>query len=252
MGSRASQADVARFRSAIVRQIGLHFDDAKLGFLGEVLERRLQRLSCSSGCYLENLEATPPQRELSALAQELTVAETYFFRHREQFRAFAEIALPDRMRARADSRTLRLLSAGCASGEEAYSLAIVARETIADPIWQVTIHGFDLNPEVLDKAAHGRYSAWSLRDAPAELQRKWFRADRREMVLQEAVRSAVHFQQADLACSDAALWPPRAYDVIFCRNVLMYFAREEMRAAVARMASALAPGGYLFLGHAET
>ena len=246
------QNDVARFRAAIMQQTGLQFDDAKLPFLGEVLQRRLDRLDCSSACYLEKLEEEKLSGELTALAQELTVGETYFFRHNDQFRAFADIALPTRMRARESSRMLRLLSAACASGEEAYSLAIVARETIADPSWNVLIRAIDLNPAVLEKAARARYSPWALREAPADIQRKWFRAESREMVLQEAVRDAVQFDQGNLASDDPSLWQPSAYDVIFCRNVLMYFAPEQMRAAVARIAASLAPGGYLFLGHAET
>jgi chemotaxis protein methyltransferase CheR len=246
------RSDLERFRAAIVQQIGLQFDDAKLAFLSEVLQRRLSRLSCSSARYLGGLEEQPSQGELSALAEELTVGETYFFRHNDQFRALAEVVLPDRMRAREACRTLRLLSAGCASGEEAYSLAIVAQQTIDDPSWNVAIRAIDLNPIVLAKAARARYSVWALREAPLDMQRKWFRPDSREMVLAETVRGAVQFDKGNLASDDPALWQAAAYDVVFCRNVLMYFAPDQMRAAIARIADSLAPGGYLFLGHAET
>jgi chemotaxis protein methyltransferase CheR len=246
------RTDVGRFRAAIVQRIGLHFDDAKLGFLGEVLDRRLARLSCSSGHYLRSLEAEPARGELTALAQELTVGETYFFRHNDQFRAFAGVALPELMRTRESSHALRLLSAGCASGEEAYSLSIVAQETIADPSWHVSIRAIDLNPAALEKAARARYSPWALREAPPDIQRKWFRSESRELVLRDAVRCTVQFDQGNLASDDPALWQACAYDVIFCRNVLMYFAPAQMRAAIARIAASLTPGGYLFLGHAET
>jgi chemotaxis protein methyltransferase CheR len=247
-----ARSDVERFRAAIVRQIGLQFDDGKLAFLSEVLCRRLKGRSCTSTAYLGELEEERGRGELSALAQELTVGETYFFRHNDQFRALADVALPERMRAREGDRTLRLMSAGCASGEEAYSLAIVAKETIADPSWNVVIQAIDLNPIVLEKAARARYTQWALREAPSEAQRKWFRFDNRELIVDEAVRAAVQFDKRNLVRDDPELWPPSAYDVIFCRNVLMYFAPEQMRAAVARMTVALAPGGYLFLGHAET
>jgi chemotaxis protein methyltransferase CheR len=247
-----AETDLQRFRAAIVRRIGLQFDDAKHAFLSAVLQRRLDRLSCSSGNYLRRLEAEPSHNELSALAQELTVGETYFFRHNDQFRALAEVALPERMRARESCRALRLLSAGCASGEEAYSLAIVTQEAITEPSWNVVIRAVDLNPNVLEKAARARYSAWALREAPAQLQRKWFRGDSREVVVDESVRAAVQFDMRNLAGDDAELWQPSSYDVIFCRNVLMYFAPEQMRAVIGRIAQALAPGGYLFLGHAET
>jgi chemotaxis protein methyltransferase CheR len=252
MSLAAPRPELERFRSAIVEQIGLYFEDGKLAFLNEVLQRRTSRLACSSANYVSRLEDKPPTGELAALAQELTVAETYFFRHNDQFIALAEVALPERMRAREAVRTLRLLSAGCASGEEAYSVAIVAQQTIADPSWNVIIRAIDLNPAALQKATQARYSAWALREAPPNIKERWFRSDRRELILDDKVRGAVQFEQANLASDDAALWQPATYDVIFCRNVLMYFSPEQMRAAIARLTASLAPGGYLFLGHAET
>lgn len=252
MNCQATRRDLERFRSAIIEQIGLQFDDAKLGFLGEVLQRRLNKLGHSSDTYLWGLQREASSGEFTALAHELTVGETYFFRNIEQFRALAEVALPERMRADRAPRTLRLLSAGCSSGEEAYSMAIVARETIADPSWEILIRAVDLNPAVLEKAARARYQSWALRETPPEMQRKWFRADGRDMVLDAGVRAAVKFEAGNLASEDPDLWQPAAYDVVFCRNVLMYFAPEQMRAVIARIAHSLAPGGFLFLGHAET
>jgi chemotaxis protein methyltransferase CheR len=248
----ASRHDLERFRGAIIQQMGLQFDDAKLGFLGEVLQRRLDKLGRSGNVYLRGLEQQPSRGEITALAEELTVGETYFFRNNEQFRALAEVALPERMGVGRASRVLRLLSAGCASGEEAYSMAIVVRETIADPSWEVSIRAVDLNPAVLERAARARYSAWALRETPLDIQRKWFRSDAREMALEQTVRAAVKFDTANLASDDPTLWQQAAYDVIFCRNVLIYFAPEQIRAVIARIAHSLAPGGFLFLGHAET
>ena len=257
MNGPVTRRDLERFRTAIVGEIGLQFDDAKLGFLGEVLQRRLDQLGRSGGDYLSDLEREPWRGEFTTLARALTVGETYFFRNNEQFRALAEVALPERMRVHAASATgspriLRLLSAGCASGEEAYSMAIVARTTVADPSFEVAIRAVDLNPNVLEKAARARYSSWALRDTPPDIQRQWFRPDGREMILAETLRAAVTFDAGNLASNDPTLWPPTTYDVIFCRNVLMYFAPEQMRAAIERIADSLAPGGFLFLGHAET
>jgi chemotaxis protein methyltransferase CheR len=244
--------DVERFRAAIIQRIGLQFDDARLGLLGEVLQRRLDTLGRPSDAYLGGLEHEPSGGEIAALARELTVGETYFFRNNEQFRALAEVVLPERMRLHRVPGVLRLLSAGCASGEEAYSMAIVVRETIPDPAWEVVIRAVDLNPAALEKAARARYSSWSLRDTPPDVRRKWFRVDGRELILDDAVRTAVRFDNANLASNDPGLWQPAAYDAIFCRNVLMYFAPEQMSAVIARIARSLAPGGFLFLGHAET
>ena len=244
--------EVERFRAAIGRHTGLQFDDARLGFLSEVLQRRLTRLARSGEAYLHALEHDPPQGEIGALAREVTVAETYFFRNGDQFRALAERVLPERMQLERPGRTLSLLSAGCASGEEAYSLAITAREAVPDPAWDIRIRAVDLNPAGLEKAARGRYSAWALRDTPPAEQRRWFRPDGADMILDDKIRRAVRFEARNLAAEDPELWCPGAYDVVFCRNVLMYFTPERMEAVIGRIAQALAPGGFLFLGHAET
>jgi chemotaxis protein methyltransferase CheR len=244
--------ELERFRNAITHRIGLQFDDARLDYLSEVFQRRIVQCGRDGPAYLRHLEHEPSGSEISALARELTVGETYFFRNHEQFDALAELALPERLRARAEEKTLRLLSAGCSSGEEAYSIAIVARETIADPSWKVAIRAVDVNPAALEKARRGHYSPWALRETPEDIQSKWFRVDGRDIALHASIRAAVEFESANLASDDPTLWQPAAYDVIFCRNVLMYFKREQMRAVIARIVRSLAPGGFLFLGHAET
>jgi chemotaxis protein methyltransferase CheR len=243
--------DVVRFRDVIGTQLGLSFDDTKLGFLAEVLRRRLESSRDDLETYLGRLEATPAAEEMGALAQELTVPETYFFRNSDQFRALTELVLPERVGARRASRTLRLLSAGCASGDEPYSLAISVRDALPEPGWDVSITGVDVNPTILERAARGRFTSWSLRDTPPH-QRRWFRAEGRELVLDDTIRAAVRFAQHNLSQDDPALWASESYDVVFCRNVIMYLTPEVARAVVARIFRALAPGGYLFLGHAET
>ena len=146
-------SDLDRFRALIVRYLGLQCDDAKLGFLAEVLRRRLEATGDEAAVYLAQLDANAVPHEVVMLAQELTVAETYFFRHVEQYRAFAEIALLDRMRA-AHSAGVRpsVVSAGCASGEEPYSLAITVRDVIPDRVDAVSILGVDINPDHIEKA----------------------------------------------------------------------------------------------------
>ncbi|MEJ0011017.1 MAG: CheR family methyltransferase [Bauldia sp.] len=243
---------VDRFRDAIVRRLGLYFDEAKLGFLGEVLQRRVEATELPLEPYLAGLENHPGKGELGRLAEALTVGETYFFRNNDQFRAFAEVVVPERMRANASSRRLRFLSAGCASGEEAYTLAIIMRTIVADPSWQVTIRAVDANPASLKKALAARYSPWALRETPADIQQRWFRNGGRDALLDETIRTAVTFEERNLAVEDPELWQTETYDAVFCRNVLMYFTPDGMRAAIARISRSLVRGGYLFLGHAET
>jgi chemotaxis protein methyltransferase CheR len=241
-----------RFRAAVGQKIGLRFDDAKFAFLSEVLQRRLKERGRDGDSYLGELEYEPPNAELAALARELTVGETYFFRNTEQFRALADVVLPNRMRARHAHKELRLLSAGCSSGEEPYSMAMVADEAIADPSWKVSVRAVDLNPSALERAIRGRYSAWALRETSAEMRAKRFREDGRDVTLDDSVRAMVTFELANLASENSSLWQAAAYDVIFCRNALMYFEPDQMRAVIERIARSLTPGGFLFLGHAET
>ena len=247
----SSSADTERFRDAVAQRLGLHFEDAKLGFLEDVLRRRLNAIRLAPQVYLDGLETASLPDEAGALAEELTVPETYFFRHSEQCRAFSELALPDRLVAQASTRRLRILSAGCASGEEAYSLAMLTRDAV-DPSWDVSILGVDINPAMLEKATLARYSAWALRQTSLRDQQRWFRAEGRQFVLDDAVRAAVRFEAHNLVQDDTQLWPPDFYDIVFFRNVLMYFTPEIAHAVIARIGRALKPGGYLFLGHAET
>jgi chemotaxis protein methyltransferase CheR len=248
----ARSGEVERFRDIIARRLGLLFEDAKLGFLAELLQRRAQARSNGCEAYLAGLENRPERDEWSVLAPEITVAETYFFRNIEQFRAFAEICLPERVRACAGARRLSLLSAGCASGEEAYTLAILAGEQLLTPTRDVAIVGVDVNAAALKRAARARFPAWSLRETPPEIRERWFHPEDKEFRLDERARDAVRFEMRNLAEDDPELWQPARYDAVFCRNVMMYFTPEQSRALIARIVRSLAPGGYLFLGHAET
>jgi chemotaxis protein methyltransferase CheR len=245
-----SSADIERFRAAIALRLGIWFDDQKFDYLANVLERRLLALADASSVYLSKLEArTDIQAELRELAQELTVGETYFFRHTDQFRAFSEVALVARIEARAANKQLRLLSAGCSSGEEAYTLSILTREHGLDSRWDVAISAVDVNPKALERAREARYSPWALRETPEHVQKQYFSLDGRGHVLSKSIRDSVRFEDGNLVADDT--WAPESYDVIFCRNVLMYFTPNNAQRVVERFARALAPGGFLFLGHAE-
>lgn len=253
MTSAISSAELEQFQRAIAMRLGLRFDDSRLTQLAEVLSRRLQARRSTAAAYLEELcspDELPDER--GALARELTVGETYFFRHTDQFGALMDVALPERLSARAATRNLRLLSAGCASGEEAYTLAILLRERGIERGFNVTIQAVDLNPAALAKATQALYSPWSLRETPAELQQRWFTRQGRDLQLVSAIREAVRFDEHNLLNDAPALIPAGSFDIVFCRNVLMYFTTEHATAIVARLARALSPGGFLFLGHAET
>lgn len=254
MTPHVDHAAVARFGALLGRTLGFLLDDGKAPQLSELLGERVPATRSESvDAYLAQLSlAGPADPDVRALAERLTVTETYFLRNIEQFRALTDIALPARMMAQASTRTLRILSAGCASGEEAYSIAIAIGAALRDPSWSVIIAGIDVNAAALAKATSGRYTPWSLREMPDGVRERHFRQDGRAYVLTPELRGAVSFSCRNLLEDDASFWRTGAYDIVFCRNVLMYFRPEVVRAVVGRIAGALAPGGYLFLGHAET
>jgi chemotaxis protein methyltransferase CheR len=250
----SAPAGVERLRAVAAKSLGLRFDEGKSVFLSEVLQRRLDRTGLALDDYLLRLEGggSAPD-ELRALAQELTVTETYFFRGVEQLRALVEVALPARARARArPGQTLRVLSAGCASGEEPYSLAMLLHGRPEPCPWNLVLQAIDVNTAMLKRAIQARYSAWALRETPPDIQARCFRADGREFVLDERFRRLVTFGERNLVQDDPAFWLPEAFDVVFCRNVLMYFSADVAAAVVARLTHSLARGGFLFLGYAET
>jgi len=247
-----STQDVEKFRTLIHTRLGLQFEDAKLNFLGEVIQLRMDETGLSSADYLRALEFDASDTELAPLAKELTVPETYFFRNADQFRAFREVVLPARMKAQAATRRLNILSAGCASGEEAYSLAMTLLGAGLDPSWSFAVRAIDINPTALKKARRGRYSSWAFRETPQDQQQRWFKQEGRDLIVADRVREYVTFQECNLASENADVWRPGTYDVIFCRNVLMYFSPAQAAKVIARISRALAPQGYFFLGHAET
>lgn len=252
MTSPTSADRVQQFRAHVEQRLGLLFEDAKLDFLTDVLARRLKQSGLDGEAYLAQLDAGASAAELGALAQELTIAETYFFRNVDQFHALAGAALPHRLRARAGLGRLHVLSAGCASGEEAYTIAMLARQALSGLPWEIVIRAVDVNPAMLEKARRARYTDWALRETPPDIRERWFRRDGRDMVLADEIRNAVTFEERNLVEDNLSLWQPGVYDVVFCRNVLMYLTPQQAQAVVRRIARSLAPGGYLFLGHAET
>lgn len=248
-----SEADLLSFRSIIARRMGLFFDDHRREFLVEILNDRAAAHRTDVGVYLKHLDEGDWLVEWHALGMLLTVTETYFLRGTDHFVALLETVLPDRLRQISPARPLRLLSAGCSSGEEPYSLAISLCENphllAGRP---VEIIGVDINRTALAKARAGRYSSWSLRDTPPRLREKYFKLVGSEFVLDESIRDMVAFHERNFAASNHDLWLPGRFDVVFCRNMLMYFVPETAAAIVERIQYSLAPGGCLFLGHAET
>jgi len=247
--TEVSPQALLRFRHVLGEQAGLALDADKDALLSELLRERARKLELDADAYCARLEGRP-ETEISLLAEQLTVGETYFFRNTPHFRALREAVIPECVAALSHGRKLQLLSAGCATGEEPYSLAMLVDELHLTERAEVT--AFDLNPSAIERAKRGVYSVWALRETPQQSRDRWFSNVGRDHVLDASVRGRVTFWQHSLMHDDPVLLPDGHYDVILCRNVLMYLEPSAIRAAVVRLGRALRPGGYLFLGHAET
>lgn len=250
--------ETARWLEACMQQIaarlGLLFDQHKQSWLLNLLSDRIKQLRTTPELYRCALEN--PEREAGEwkwLAQQLTVNETFFFRQIGHFEAFTNIVLPTRREVRSQEKQLTFASLGCSSGEEAYSLAILLHEQqVSFPGWMTEVVACDIHPGILEKAQQGIYSAWSLRALPSEYRQRYFYEEKNKFRLKDIIRWKVSFQELNLLEHAPLFWTRHRFDAIFCRNVLMYFTPEAMQLVVARLCHSLAPGGFLFLGHAET
>lgn len=250
-----SEGDLERFQALVTERLGLQVPDMQREVLAALLRERVEaQRGLDAQAYLAGLAMGPAaERELRTIAETLTIGETYFFRTPDHWRAFGELVLPALSAAAGPGRPLRLLSAGCASGDEAYTMAMVVRECLpAEAGARVEILGVDINQGFLAKAHEARYSSWSLRGVPDQVTHRYFRRDARGFHLDPELRAMVTLEQRNLMADDPEFWRPRAFDAIFCRNVGIYFSPDATRRLIARFAHALVPGGFLFLGPAES
>ena len=238
---------VARFAELIEERLGLQYLGSSLDELRAIVASRMRVLQCRSfESYMERCRSSLSSHdELRALASGLTIGETYFFRSPEQLRVFSEVALP-RLSGSDPVRQIRILSAGCSTGEEPYTLAMTLRELGPLAPADVSILAIDINPEALTKARRGRYSAWAMRATPPDCVEKYFHRERSLFVLDESVQAMVRFDERSVAAEDYQFWQPHRFDIIFCRNVIMYLSARVVREVIARFARALAPDGFLF------
>lgn len=242
----AHDRTVEQLRQFVQSTFGIQFDDSKLDILSDVLQERQEATkSASQRQYLEVLQSSHAEQEF--VARRITISETYFFRAPEQFNALMRTVVPNL--AENGRRSIRVLSCGCASGEEPYTIAMLATEYANDfPELSFEITGIDLNPAALELAERGLYSPWALRSTSDYYRDKYFKQRGRNFQLKAETRSAVTFRQHNVFQSALSY----EFDVIFFRNVLIYFSSETARHAIHNVESMTAENGYLFLGSAET
>jgi chemotaxis protein methyltransferase CheR len=192
--------------------------------------------------------------ERQALLDEVTIPETHFFRNPPQIRALRKYVMPELLRQAAEGKRLRIWSAGCSTGEEAYSMAIIVRELLPASVdWDIKIIASDVSMRALTAAKQAHYSERSFVMTDAVDLARWFVLDTTTgtWVVRDEVRSLVEFRHHNLV-TDPPPFEPDEVDLILCRNVTIYFDRETTRRLMKRLHSRLRDGGYLFLGHAET
>lgn len=239
---------------------GLHFPVERWGDL----ERGITAVAADFGvpnaesCANRLLSTRITQREIEILAGRLTVGESYFFREKKSFDVLELHILSALLRAREDEgeRRLRIWSAGCCTGEEPYSIAMLLDRMIPKTdAWNTTILATDINPAFLRKAAEGKYGQWSFRSTPGWIRDRYFQSQRgSRFKLDERIRKRVAFAYLNLADNTypSLTNNTNAMDVIFCRNVLMYFSAERAKTVIDNLYRALVDGGWLLVSPAET
>ena len=247
-------------RALIADRLGLDFPENRQADLERGLRQALGHFPVRPPeQYVAWLATLPDESpEWSRLASSLTVGETYFFRDRACMDALKQQILPALIEARRSAGFFRLRcwSAGCATGAEPYSLAILLNQLLPDhPKWALTILATDINPAALESAQLGVYSDWALRETPQGIRDCYFRRRGKDTFeLDPAIRQMVTFAPLNLAKDSfpALMTNTGAMDLIICRNVLMYFTSTVQRATVARLQEALVTEGWLVVSPAET
>ncbi len=239
-----------RISQLVYRFAGINLHSGKQELVNARLTKRLRALGLKNfDAYLEYLKRVNPEGELAAMIEAMTTNKTSFFREPKHFDFLCRVVVPG-----LTHRKIRLWSAGCSSGEEPYSIAIMLHERIPEfGLWDSRILASDLSTHMLDRAEKGFYDLNRLRDVSPLLVSKYFTCVEtrpvRRYQIDESIRRLVHFARLNLMGE----WPMKGpFDVIFCRNVMIYFDKPTQEQLVNRFWKLLKPGGYLFVGHSES
>lgn len=232
---------------------GLRFDTRQQPLLHYAAQQRMQALNIAdAGAYIDETEKS--HTEWQHLTETVAIHESAFYRHAGQFRALSEIVLPQVIQAQRHDQRLRLWSAACSTGEEPYSLAIAVAEQQLEPSWQVEILATDISRAALKRARAGVFPARRLRNLSLPLLSRYFtQVDEDHYRVNDRLRQMVTFRQVNLArLPDHGTAPTGERNIVFFENVLIYLTRDAAQHAVDYIRRAIVPGGYLFLGYAET
>jgi chemotaxis protein methyltransferase CheR len=241
------------FRDLIHEYCGIFFqDDAQQSVERRLLPRLAARGQASWGEYYRFLRYHSSRKEeLEEIVERVTTNETYFFREMYQLEALRDEILPDVHARKPRGKHLTLWSAGCATGEEAYTTAILVHDTGLFADWEVRVFASDISRRVLAIARKGSFGPSSFRGVDERLRRRWFREVGGKQQVREEIRALCSFGRLNLV-DDDQLSVVGEVDVILCRNVLIYFDQAVRKRVVDAFWRKLLPGGYLLLGHSES
>ena len=245
-GPVLNDAEFREFQQMIFSVAGIHMPASKKTMVAGRLSKRLKALQLNSfGAYWQHLRRDAAEKQTAV--DLLTTNETYFFREPRHFEFLRDRVLPGHSRR----RPFRLWSAACSSGEEAYSAAMLLSDTLGKSGWEILAS--DISTEVLGKARAGRYPMARTDKIPQECLKRYCLRGIGEaegsLMVDPGLRSKVDFRQINL---NTRLPDVGLFDVIFLRNVMIYFNAETKQQVVARLRACLRPGGYLIIGHSET
>ncbi|RMH30122.1 MAG: protein-glutamate O-methyltransferase CheR [Planctomycetota bacterium] len=244
-----------RLRDIIYERSGIDFQPAKKYLLESRLGRRLQELEMEDYDQYIMFITIGPYRddEFQEMFNRITINETSFFRNEPQLSVFENHALPAVLDARADAKRIRIWSAACSSGEEPFTLAMILHRTLGVRLmdWRIEILGTDISGKALEIANSGVYSSYAVRSTPKLMLDRYFTEKNGHYELDPEIRSMVSFETMNLKDRMAARRHGQ-WDVIFCRNVLIYFDEKMKKQVVQTFHDQLADDGWLFIGHSES
>ena len=239
-------------RTFLKSAAGIVLDDGKQYFVEARLAPVARRFGAANvEALVQRLDASRDATLAKAVIDALTTNETYFFRDRHPFNLFSAEILPAVMKARANERLIRVWCAGCATGQEPYSLAMIldeAAKTLAG--WRVELFATDISGAAIEAARNGGYNQFEVqRGLPVNMLLRYFQRDNERWRVVEHIRARVEFEERNLIADFSDLGP---FDIVFCRNVLIYFDVATKRDVLSRLARTCRPEAFLLLGAAET
>ncbi len=245
--------DFLKFKEFFYRRTGISFETSKRYFVDKRLVDRIEATGTGTfRGYFTLLRLQASGEELQQLTNSMTVNETYFLREEYQFRCLVDSILPQIVHRRVGTDAIRIWCIPSSSGEEPYSVAMFLLENWTGiKEWDVEIISSDIDTSILRRARAGRYSPRSVQNVPEPWLKKYFKSVGDEYQLCDDLRQAVEFTRVNLA-EPADTLSYHNFDVIFCRNLLIYFDDASRKTASDTFYEALNPGGYLCLGHSES